>query len=263
MGRGVPPADGSSPERKAGVSPAHQTTHSDPKMNRVNSSPPRFAALDLGSLTVRLAVAERTADGDYRVLVHAAEISGLGQGLARPATWPRKAGRGPWRPYGFFARCWPITRWCITGGGHPRVAGCRQWPGLSGTSPGRAGADRGGPPPPRRRLASPSGGCSPPSPPIIWLARSWSSTWAAAAPNLPCAAGTIAPIRQPAPGVLTLSQARPLGDPPQPGQVAALQAELAETLRRFRDETFPGNLPPAPACGHRRAVTTLAACIYS
>ncbi len=42
----------------------------------------RFAALDLGSLTVRLAVAERTPDGELRVLAHRREITGLGQGLA-------------------------------------------------------------------------------------------------------------------------------------------------------------------------------------
>jgi exopolyphosphatase/guanosine-5'-triphosphate,3'-diphosphate pyrophosphatase len=42
----------------------------------------RFAALDLGSLTVRLAVAERTPAGKMRVLLHRREITGLGQGLA-------------------------------------------------------------------------------------------------------------------------------------------------------------------------------------
>ncbi len=42
----------------------------------------RFAALDLGSLTVRLAVAERTPAGQFRVLLHRREITGLGQGLA-------------------------------------------------------------------------------------------------------------------------------------------------------------------------------------
>lgn len=42
----------------------------------------RFAALDLGSLTVRLAVAERTPAGKIRVLLHRREITGLGQGLA-------------------------------------------------------------------------------------------------------------------------------------------------------------------------------------
>ncbi len=44
--------------------------------------PRRFAALDLGSLTVRLAVAEPTPNGQFRVLLHRREITGLGQGLA-------------------------------------------------------------------------------------------------------------------------------------------------------------------------------------
>ena len=44
--------------------------------------PCHFAALDLGSLTVRLAVAERTPGGKIRVLLHRREITGLGGGLA-------------------------------------------------------------------------------------------------------------------------------------------------------------------------------------
>ena len=44
--------------------------------------PRRFAALDLGSLTVRLAVAEPIPHGQFRVLLHRREITGLGQGLA-------------------------------------------------------------------------------------------------------------------------------------------------------------------------------------
>src|SRR3989339_1201026 len=42
----------------------------------------RFAALDLGSLTVRLAVAEPIPGGQFRVLLHRREITGLGRGLA-------------------------------------------------------------------------------------------------------------------------------------------------------------------------------------
>ena len=46
------------------------------------AQPRRFAALDLGSLTVRLAVAEPTPGGQFRVLLHRREITGLGRGLA-------------------------------------------------------------------------------------------------------------------------------------------------------------------------------------
>ena len=47
-------------------------------------------------------------------------------------------------------------------------------------------------------------------------------------------------------GVLTLSQAHPLGDPPEPERVAALNADLAGKLRRFRDQTFPADRRQAP-----------------
>ena len=61
-------------------------------------------------------------------------------------------------------------------------------------------------------------------------------------------------------GVLTLSQARPLGDPPQPARVAALKEELAAQLSAFYRETFKPYLPAAPLLvGTAGAVTTLAA----
>ena len=43
----------------------------------------RFAALDLGSLTVRLAVAQCTAPGRFQVLVHRREVTALGQEVSR------------------------------------------------------------------------------------------------------------------------------------------------------------------------------------
>ena len=61
-------------------------------------------------------------------------------------------------------------------------------------------------------------------------------------------------------GVLTLSQARPLGDPPEPEKVAALHQEIAQKLSLFRDQTFGPALPAAPhLVGTAGAVTTLAA----
>ncbi len=68
----------------AGGTPApRRMPTNNPKMTRVNSSPPRFAALDLGSLTVRLAIAEKSPSGGCRILLHRREITGLGQGLAQ------------------------------------------------------------------------------------------------------------------------------------------------------------------------------------
>ena len=43
----------------------------------------RFAAIDLGSLTVRLAVAESRGPGQFHLLLHLREITGLGRGLAQ------------------------------------------------------------------------------------------------------------------------------------------------------------------------------------
>jgi exopolyphosphatase/guanosine-5'-triphosphate,3'-diphosphate pyrophosphatase len=61
-------------------------------------------------------------------------------------------------------------------------------------------------------------------------------------------------------GVLTLSQARPLGDPPRPGKVAALQEELAARLGSFYQDAIRPHLDGAPQLvGTAGAVTTLAA----
>ncbi len=61
-------------------------------------------------------------------------------------------------------------------------------------------------------------------------------------------------------GVLTLSQARPLGDPPAPARVAALKAELDRLLGDFWQDHFAGLFPgPGRLVGTAGAVTTLAA----
>src|SRR4030042_1275071 len=46
----------------------------------------RFAAVDLGSLTVRLAVAEITGPGRFQVLGHYRQVTALGEGLAQADT---------------------------------------------------------------------------------------------------------------------------------------------------------------------------------
>jgi exopolyphosphatase/guanosine-5'-triphosphate,3'-diphosphate pyrophosphatase len=61
-------------------------------------------------------------------------------------------------------------------------------------------------------------------------------------------------------GVLTLSQARPLGDPPSSQRVAALQDELAARLGSFYQEAIRPHLEGDPCLvGTAGAVTTLAA----
>jgi exopolyphosphatase / guanosine-5'-triphosphate,3'-diphosphate pyrophosphatase len=61
-------------------------------------------------------------------------------------------------------------------------------------------------------------------------------------------------------GVLTLSQARPLGDPPRPEKAAALREELAARLGFFYKEAIRPYLKGNPCLvGTAGAVTTLAA----
>ena len=61
-------------------------------------------------------------------------------------------------------------------------------------------------------------------------------------------------------GVLTLSQARPLGDPPLPEKVASLKQELAARLSSFYEEAIGPYLQGNPRLvGTAGAVTTLAA----
>jgi len=61
-------------------------------------------------------------------------------------------------------------------------------------------------------------------------------------------------------GVLSLSQARPLGDPPEPGQVAALRQELQGELQNFYRKNFSGLIQNTPTLvGTAGSVTTLAA----
>ncbi len=47
------------------------------------SEPPRFAALDIGSNTVKLLIAERQADGSFQPLFEEAQACRLGEGFAR------------------------------------------------------------------------------------------------------------------------------------------------------------------------------------
>ena len=61
-------------------------------------------------------------------------------------------------------------------------------------------------------------------------------------------------------GVLTLSQAHPLGDPPEPEAVASLKETIAEQLKIFYLDNFTPSLKAPPLLvGTAGAVTTLAA----
>jgi exopolyphosphatase/guanosine-5'-triphosphate,3'-diphosphate pyrophosphatase len=61
-------------------------------------------------------------------------------------------------------------------------------------------------------------------------------------------------------GVLSLSRARPLGDPPRPDKLAALREELHQELENFYQQNFAQLLDESPTLvGTAGSVTTLAA----
>jgi exopolyphosphatase / guanosine-5'-triphosphate,3'-diphosphate pyrophosphatase len=224
--------------------------------------PRRFAALDLGSLTVRLAVAERTPGGELRVLAHCREITGLGQGLA--AT-------GDLAPEGM-ARTLEVLKTFKQVMSVHKVAVCR----AVGTQALRQARNR--------QLFLDQVRDS------LGLAVEVLAPEAEARLSLTGVLTTLAPAVLTAPdllvfdvgggstefalvrpgrepvlaslplGVLTLSQARPLGDPPLLEKVASLKEELAARLSFFYEEAIGPYLQGNPRLvGTAGAVTTLAA----
>ena len=217
--------------------------------------PHRFAALDLGSLTVRLAVAEPTPGGQFRVLLHRREITGLGRGLA--AT-------GDLAPEGM-ARTLEALQTFKQVMAAQGVEVCR----AVGTQALRQARNRQVfldqvqdslglavevlAPEAEARLSlagvltnlAPAVLTAPEV--LVFDVGGGSSEFALMRPGREPVFASL-PL-----GVLTLSQARPLGDPPRPERVAALKEELAARLGSFyqggyRALSEGGTLPG----GHRR-----------
>ena len=224
--------------------------------------PRRFAALDLGSLTVRLAVAERPPGGELRVLAHCREITGLGQGLA--AT-------GDLAPEGMARTLEALKTFKQVMSAH-KVAVCR----AVGTQALRQARNRQLfldqvrdtlglavevlDPEAEARLSltgvlttlAPEMLTAPDL--LVFDVGGGSSEFALVRPGREPVLASL-PL-----GVLTLSQARPLGDPPLPEKVAALRDELRVRLGEFYRKTFGPHLEGAPRLvGTAGAVTTLAA----
>jgi exopolyphosphatase / guanosine-5'-triphosphate,3'-diphosphate pyrophosphatase len=222
----------------------------------------RFAALDLGSLTVRLAVAERSPGGELQVLAQLREITGLGQGLA--AT-------GNLAPKGMARTLEALKNFKEVMSAH-QVTVCR----AVGTQALRQARNR------QHFLDEVRD--------TLGLAVEVLAPEAEARLSLTGVLTALAPVVLAAPevlvfdvgggstefalvsrgrepvfaslplGVLTLSQARPLGDPPRPEKVAALKEELAARLSWFSQEAIGPYLQGNPRLvGTAGAVTTLAA----
>jgi exopolyphosphatase/guanosine-5'-triphosphate,3'-diphosphate pyrophosphatase len=227
----------------------------------LDMSPRRFAALDIGSLTVRLAVAERTGPGRFRVVQHHREVTGLGQGLARtgslaPAGMARTL--AALRKFLQAAAALGVQDWRAVATQAVRQAEnreiflnrLRQELGL--TVEVLAAEEEA-----RLSLQGVLTVLAPQylqAPILVCDVGGGSSEFALVRPGQEPQFASL-PL-----GVLTLSQARPLGDPPEPEKVAALHAEIAEKLSQFRHRAFPTELLNAPRLvGTAGAVTTLAA----
>ncbi|MBM4284298.1 MAG: Ppx/GppA family phosphatase [Deltaproteobacteria bacterium] len=222
----------------------------------------RLAALDLGSLTVRLAVAEGYGPGHRRIVHRGREITGLAEGMTNTGELAHPAMARTLAAVAHFAReidRRQVERVLAVATQAVRQARNREaflaevrkvWPWPVEVLPPAAEA--------RLTLAGVLSVLDPAVPasgPVLVFDLGGGSTEFA----------LIRPGQEPVLlslplGVLTLSQTRPLGDPPEPGRVAALQQELRERLQNFRRERFPG-LPGSGLrlVGTAGAVTTLAA----
>jgi exopolyphosphatase/guanosine-5'-triphosphate,3'-diphosphate pyrophosphatase len=222
----------------------------------------RFAALDLGSLTVRLAVAELLPGGDFRVLTHRREITALGQDLA--AT-------GELAPESMARTLTALKTFQPVMSAH-RVEVCR----AVGTQALRQARNRQAF---LNRVREDLGLAVEVLAPETEARLSLIGVLTALAPGVPAATDVLVfdvgggstefalvrpgqePVFASLPlGVLTLSQTRPLGDPPIAEKVTVLKTVLAARLGSFYQEAIAPYLVGAPRLvGTAGAVTTLAA----
>jgi exopolyphosphatase/guanosine-5'-triphosphate,3'-diphosphate pyrophosphatase len=222
----------------------------------------RFAALDLGSLTVRLAVADRTPAGKTRVLVHRREITALGQGLAATGELaPEGMARtlAALKTFQQVMTAHNVTVWRAVGTQALRQARNRQF-FLDRVRDTLGLAVEVLAPEAEARLSL-TGVLTTLTPEtltgadvLVFDVGGGSSEFALMRPGQEPVFASL-PL-----GVLTLSQARPLGDPPIPEKVAGLQEELAARLASFYKKAIGPYLEGDPRLvGTAGTVTTLAA----
>ena len=222
----------------------------------------RFAALDLGSLTVRLAVAETIAGDRFRVVLHRREITGLGQGLALTGELaPEGMDRtlAALKTFQQLMAAQGVKVYRAVGTQALRQAANRQVfldrvrQDLDLSVEVLAPAEEA-----RLSLAGVLSALNPEvlnAPAVlVFDVGGGSSEFALVRPGKEPVFASL-PL-----GVLTLSQARPLGDPPEPERVAALQAEIAAELGAFYRQRLAPLISVGPRLvGTAGAVTTLAA----
>jgi exopolyphosphatase / guanosine-5'-triphosphate,3'-diphosphate pyrophosphatase len=223
-------------------------------------SPRRFAAIDLGSMTVRLAVAEFSAPGQFRKLLHLREITSLGQGLAQTGLLaPEAMDRTLAALKGFVremqAQEVEVSR--AVGTQALRQARNRQ-EFLDAVRQALGLAVQVISPEEEARLSL-QGVLSALAPHFKQASAllvvdvgggstEWALVGAGRSPNF-----ASLPL-----GVLTLSQSQPLGDPPRPELVAALREKLRSQLTGFYERKFGRTARPV-LVGTAGSITTLAA----
>jgi exopolyphosphatase/guanosine-5'-triphosphate,3'-diphosphate pyrophosphatase len=228
----------------------------------LNSLARRVAALDLGSLTVRLAVAEAVGGGKFRLLVHRREITGLGQGLAATNDLAPEGMARTLKALKTFKQVMAahqVALYRAVGTQALRQARNRQI-FLDQVRDSLGLAVEVLAPEAEARLSL-TGVLSALAPEVlaapavlVFDVGGGSSEFALVRPGREPVFASL-PL-----GVLTLTQARPLGDPPIPEKVAALKEELAARLGFFYEEAIQPHLEADPRLvGTAGAVTTLAA----
>lgn len=221
-----------------------------------------FAAIDLGSLTVRLAVAELTGPKRFQVLGHYREVTGLGAGLAQDDSLaPEDMARTFQTLEGFVQvlQAQGVESSRVVATQALRQARNRE------VFVRQVREDLGLPvqilSPEEEARLSLQGVLSALAPEflaapelVVFDVGGGSSEWALIRRGQENRFASL-PL-----GVLTLSQARPLGDPPRPEAVAALQQEIEQRLGEFYRQTLQPHLSGTPRLvGTAGAVTTLAA----
>jgi exopolyphosphatase/guanosine-5'-triphosphate,3'-diphosphate pyrophosphatase len=222
----------------------------------------RFAVLDIGSLTVRLAVAERVGPGRFRVIDHRREVTGLGQGLAQAGSLAPEAMDRTFRAIEGLVR--------VVKGSGAEVYQAVATHAVRQAENGRVFLDRLKDslgltvrvlsPEEEARLAL-KGVLSALAPEFlqaealaVFDVGGGSSEWALLRPGQEPRFASL-PL-----GVLTLTQSHPLGDPPEPQRVKVLKQELTDRLGKFYQKFIQPHLPGPPRLvGTAGAVTTLAA----
>ena len=229
-------------------------------MTPASNSPLRIAALDLGSLTVRLAVAE-VSPGGMKILAHHREITALGEELAQTGFLTEAAMARTIEALRGFSRLmedYKVAAYDAVATHAVRQARDRR-KFLDRIRDSLGLKVRVLTPEEEARLSL-QGVFSALAPEyraealVVFDVGGGSSEFTLARPGRePVFAGL--PM-----GVLILSQAHPLGDPPRPERLAALRQKLERQLSEFYEQFFAPHLSAPPRLvGTAGAVTTLAA----